>query len=809
MQNDLARTSVKGIFLFAFAAVQLAVAGGFPTTFYEFGLPADGGRPVSVIESGGVLYGVTNLGGATGYGTAFSLTPPGSPSTGWSEQLLWSFAGGADGAYPSAPLTPGPNGSFYGVTESGGPAGLGTVFSLNPPTSPGGAWTETVLYSFAGQSDGYDPQGSLWVGPHGTLYGTTIYGGTAFGTVFSLTPPASPGGTWTHTILIGFDDSNAYGNPMGSLAMGKDGRLYGTTTMGGTGGCPGGRFPGCGVLYSLKPPVSPGGSWTPTVLYNFPGPADDATPNGVVMGSREVLYGTVSYGPGSVAYSLTPPGSPGGPWAETVLYTFKDKTRGADPTGSFAIRDNGTLVGATFIGGTQNGGTVYSLTPPATQGGSWSQQVLYNFSGATGRYASSVALGTGGVVYGVAGFGGISQNGTVVSLAPPGSGKATWSATVLHLFTAGGAGANPAGGIVNDVGLNQTGGEFNGGTATAVSDDGTAVVFHSFGSGTDGASPAGRLVQGSTEGTFYGVTQSGGTAGFGTAFSLILSTHSGGAASEAVIYSFAGGADGGNPVAGLTFQNGVLYGTTPTGGDYGYGTVFSLTPPASGSTWTKTKLYSFTGGNDGGNPMGELIDRNGILYGTTYNGGTANAGVVFSLTPPAAPGGAWTEAVVHPFQAGNDGANPKGKLLDWRGAFYGTTVNGGSANAGTIFLLEPSAGKGVWREAVLYTFQGGSDGANPESGLVVGKDASSGSENHGFYGSTRNGGASGDGTLYLLIPSGIKKLTFTFGAGQSGTHPTGELSSSAIEHFDFLYGATASGGAYGGGTSYTVVVKFR
>src|SRR5713101_6648096 len=110
-----------------------------------------------------------------------------------SEEVLYSFTGGSDGGTPLAGLLGGT--SLYGTTSADGAYGYGTVFALTPPATAGGSWTEQVLYSFAGGSDGSDPVASLITDKTGTLYGTTP------GTVYSLIPPNTPGGSWTHTIL--------------------------------------------------------------------------------------------------------------------------------------------------------------------------------------------------------------------------------------------------------------------------------------------------------------------------------------------------------------------------------------------------------------------------------------------------------------------------------------------------------------------------------------------------------------------------------------------------------------------------------
>jgi len=205
----------------------------------------------------------------------------------------------------------------------------------------------------------------------------------------------------------------------------------------------------------------------------------------------------------------------------------------------------------------------------------------------------------------------------------------------------------------------------------------------------------------------YGTTVNGGSSAFGTVFSLTPPAAPGGAWTEAVLHNFAGPpSDGYALQAGLVIgKGGVLYGTTWEGGTVPCldicGTVFSLTPPAApGGAWTEAVLYSFTGGSDGDAPGGVVIGNGGVLYGTTQFGGASNVGTVFSLTPPAAPGGAWTEAVLHSFTGSpNDGADPEGVVIDVSGVLYGTTQSGGSSAFGTVFSLTPPAAPGgMWTE---------------------------------------------------------------------------------------------------------------
>lgn len=241
--------------------------------------------------------------------------------------------------------------------------------------------------------------------------------------------------------------------------------------------------------------------------------------------------------------------------------------------------------------------------------------------------------------------------------------------------------------------------------------------------------------------------------------------------SETMLYGFQGGNDGAYPTASLILDSsGALYGTTSDGGSMGYGTVFKLTPPASGQTqWTETVLYNFQGGNDSQHPRGGLIfDTQGALYGTTFgfigegqirgnavvNAVTSDYGAVFKLTPPIPPATQWTSTTLHSFQI-YDGFRPIGDLIfDSYGALYGTTYEGGaSANSGTVFKLTPPIPPATqWTETVLYNFQGGNDGIQPYAGLIF--------DTHGaLFGTTTGGGGSKySGTVFKLQCNGVREI---------------------------------------------------
>ena len=382
---------------------------------------------------GSLSYSTTGaLYGASEGGAVFELIPPASPGGAWTQNVLHTFAGGSDGLYPFSGPVLAKSGKLYGTTQEGGPMGLGVVYALTPPPTPGGTWKETVLYSFQGGSDGSYPFAGVVIGKSGVLYGTTSVGGDAgtpagcfglgCGVVFALTPPTAPGTPWTETVLYRFTGGIDGGSPSASLVIGSHGELYGTTEYGGASNA--------GTVFELTPPASPGGPWTQTVLYAFTGQAGDGNSPwaGVVVSKNGSLYGTTQTGGASnngTVFRLTPPVTPGNAWTETVLYSFPGGIHGADPLGTLVIGKTGSLFGTTLNFGASkscsgfNCGTVFALKPPTVPGGAWSEVVLHSFSGGSDGAGSwaGLTIGTDGTLYGTTSVGGPSNAGTVFALA--------------------------------------------------------------------------------------------------------------------------------------------------------------------------------------------------------------------------------------------------------------------------------------------------------------------------------------------------------------------------------------------------------
>jgi uncharacterized repeat protein (TIGR03803 family) len=410
--------------LVALLASVLALHGQTLNVLHSFGHHDLGYQPESGVSVGpnGELYGTTPFGGAQKLGLAYEILPPASPGAAWTEAVLHSFSAGAGDGAPTLGLLVGPGGALYGTTEVNG-AG---VFVLKPPVGTGIHWREVVLHAFTDSNgDGSSPSATPILGPGGALYGTTSSGGSSTGgALFRLVPPRAQGGTWAEQILYSFPGYAGDGSePFGSLALGSDGTIYGTTKYGGADTL--------GTVFQLTPPASPGGAWTESLLYSFPAAGGSGSPNGVVLGSAGVLYGSnrgansarqCSNGiPCGTVFQLAPPEAPGGPWTETTLHTFTGFPNGdgTQPNSTPVLGPGGALYGTTAGGGTAGlVGTIYEMVPPPSPGGAWTEVILYSFpeSGANGVGPNAVTLGPDGNLYGTTIAGGAHKLGTVFQL---------------------------------------------------------------------------------------------------------------------------------------------------------------------------------------------------------------------------------------------------------------------------------------------------------------------------------------------------------------------------------------------------------
>jgi uncharacterized repeat protein (TIGR03803 family) len=323
----------------------------------------------------------------------------------------------------------------------------------------------------------------------------------------------------------------------------------------------------------------------------------------------------------------------------------------------------------------------------------------------------------------------------------------------------------------------------------------TPSVLHSFGVHLQGGSDlyAGLILDAS--GNAYGAAESGGTYGYGVVFEL--SPDGAGEWAERVLYDFKGspGDDGATPHATLVFDRaGNLYGTTVSGGVSGnFGIVFKLTPTSQGQ-WTETVLHRFTGGTDGATPYaGVILDAAGNVYGATDGGGAAGDGTVYKLTP--SDSSPWVETVLHSFTGKPDGAGPfAAPLLDAAGNLFGTTYYGGARNDGAVYKLAPQP-DGSWAETVLYSFKGGSDGVNPGAPLIADRSGN-------LYGTTAVGGSAGCGIAFKLTAASdwaeTVLHTFLGITDDDGENPNGLT----FGPRGVLYGTTVGGGTDNPGTIF-------
>ena len=360
----------------------------------------------------------------------------------------------------------------------------------------------------------------------------------------------------------------------------------------------------------------------------------------------------------------------------------------------------------------------------------------------------------------------------------------TGSLTNLWSFTNGPDGANPQAGLIQGSDSNFYGttygtgsGPSANGTVFRISPSGSLTNLWEFTGGNDGANPSSGLVQGS-DSKFYGTTAWGGANGLGTVFRISPS------GSLTNLWEFTGGNDGASPQSGLVQgSDSNFYGTASYGGASGNGTVFRINPGGSLSN-----LWSFTGGNDGANPMAGLLQGgDGNFYGTTYGSGSGPSpnGTVFRISPSGSLTNLWS------FTGGNDGSYPWAALVQGSDSnFYGTASYGGAYGAGIVFRI--SAGGSLTN---LWSFTGGTDGATPQAGLVLGSDSN-------FYGTTSSGGASGSGTIFRISPSGNLTNLWSFTDCADGANPMAGLVQGSDSN---LYGTTYGSG--NGPSSYGTVFK--
>jgi uncharacterized repeat protein (TIGR03803 family) len=685
-----------------------------------------------------------------------------------------------------------------------------------------GAAAPAAAYSIihSHHPDPGNPSASLIADGAGNVYGTTENGGLSNGGIAFRIKTDGTGFQILHAFGAGSGDGRT---PRAPLILAGSGDLYGTTVDGGSSDL--------GTIFKIK---TDGTGFQ--VLYSFTGgESDGANPSASLILDSGNIYGTTVYGglsnagtvfqvrvdgvglpllhsfAGGVSdgqfpyaplilddsgnfYGTT---SSGGASGRGTIFTIK--TSGADfrllrsfaggagdgsgPRAALILDGSGNLFGTTLAGGPSDAGSVFKVKTDGT-----GFQILRAFAGGASDGDSPYApliLDSSDNLYGTT-QGASSSSGTVFRVKTDGTGF-----QVLRLFTGGGSdGAQPFAAVIlagpgQLYGTTYSGGPLSQGTVFSIDTDGNGFrLLHAFiGDVSDGKNPHGSLVRDGS-GNLYGTTYSGGSSDLGTVFKVKTD----GTGFE-LLYSFLGRPnDGSQPLAALVLDgSGNLYGTTTFGGSPSdAGSVFKVKTDGTGFQI----LHAFTGSaSDGSNPAAALIlDGSGNLYGTTVNGGSSNFGSVFKVRTDGTG-----FQILHLFAGANDGANSSASLiLDGPGDLYGTTVNGGGSSMGTVFNVKTD-GTGF---RVLYSFAGGpDDGANPSASLIL-----NGSGN--LYGTTQAGGLSNAGTVFKVKTDGTGlQLLHSFAGGASdGSSPVASL----VLDGPNLYGTTLAGGSSDRGTVFTL-----
>jgi uncharacterized repeat protein (TIGR03803 family) len=704
-------------------------SGSNYTVLHRFG--SDDGldpRGALLLGSDGALYGTTQNGGTNaGCGTVYRLNADGSGFV----TLHHFCATDSDGAFPYAAVMEGSDGLLYGTTHAGGEFGRGTVFKLGKD----GSGYAIVHHFTTNAFDGRRPFiNGLMEGSDGLIYGTTISGGSNdVGTVFSMSKDGSG-----YTILHHFSNSGGDGRGPRGLLEATNGLLYGTTHTGGSDNV--------GSVFRMN---KDGSSYA--ILHSFSSAGGDGrNPRRLVEGSDGALYGTTLTGGANLNYSgfaagtlfkINPDGS-----AYEVLHHFSSfELDGFYPQAGLLEGSDGAFYGTTQQGGDHyDFGTVFKVN---TDGSQYSvvRSFFDPFVGDARTPYAGLTPGGDGKLYGTSTSGGENGAGALFRLDADGNGY-----EITHHFNYL-TGSNPQGRLLSGsdgmlYGTAHDGGTNASGVIFKLHPNGTdyTILHHFAGYPLDGWGPDTALVEGS-DGALYGTTWGGGnhpSAG-GIVFKVrkdgsgyTILRHFGNDFGSAV---FLGEGPTGDLIEG---SDGRLYGMTVSGGaftnQWGYrqATAFRMNKNGSGFS----VIHHFGGGEDGENfahhaGLTEASDRR--LYGTSVYGGANSQGMVFGMNKDGSG-----YSVLRALGAtAEDARAPMGELVEGPdGALYGTTFYGGKDNAGTVFKLNRD-GSGYLVVHEFSTME--SKGGGPWAGLLKLGDGA-------FYGTTREGGNLGLGTVFKL-----------------------------------------------------------
>jgi uncharacterized repeat protein (TIGR03803 family) len=629
-----------------------------------------------------------------------------------------------------------------------------------------------------------------------TSEGGKLQGGTAFtmksdGTGFTVRRAFARSGSEPYGDLIKASDGNFYGMTSGggfnfgtvfrmtsagavTVLHSFNGTSEGSKPYGNLLQGPDGNFYGMtyeggtsknGTIFKITP------SGIYTVLHHLDYMVDGAHPlSSLIKGTDNNFYGMTSTGGTNVVgtiFRITPTGT------YTVLRHMNSTPDGAFPQGSLVLGPDGNFYGMTLSGGTNNYGTIFRITPAGAF--SVRRHLNYNTDGGYPNRTNLIVAADGNF-YGMTYQGGTFGYGTIFKMTPGGT------FTVLKNLDLTPDGGFPKGSLTQHTdgsfyGMMQSGGSIGYGTVFKITSGGTYTVLKNLDVTVTGGNAQGSLVRNSTDGNFYGMTSFGGRggSGLGTIFKI---TPTG---TLSVLVQFPETGKGISPAASVVqATDGNFYGMTSQGGIADNGTVFKF------CTSTFSNIKSFDGATTGSNPQGGLVQApDGNFYGATQLGGTYGYGTIFKISPGGSLSVLWN------LDNTNDGAYPSGSLVRGTdGNLYGTASSGGTNGSGTIFKITPSGSVFT----ILRHLENATTGGSPYGSLVRGKD-------NNFYGITYQGGTIGFGTIFKITPTG----TLTVIKNMDNTNGGYSYNNSLIQGSDGnFYGMTQGGGATGRGVIFKI-----
>lgn len=639
---------------------------GIYTVLHEF-TATTGSRPVRgvILTSNGRLTGTCSQGGANGFGCVFDYNT--STSVYSKRADFTGTTGTANGTFPRCRLVQVTSTRVFGVTQNGGVNNRGTIFEFNPTN---GAITKRHDFAIG---TGSNPYGGVLLASNGRLYGTTLSGGANnVGTLYEFNTTTN-----LHAKLVDLADATG-SSPIGELMQATGGVIYGTTTAGGANTV--------GVIFSFTITGS-----VYAVVHHFDNLGGYSSFARMITGSDGFLYGTTNQG---------------GPGADGVIFRFDRLTNNytvladlaasgiGQPWGGLMENANGILNGLCLTGGSGLAGGFFRYTIASS---SLSVPVAFNYSSGAGP-AGRMVRNTNGLFYGMANSGGSTNEGVVFSY------DATLNAYTLLKSLGGTNGANPLGTFCEAngkyYGTCSEGGSLSGGTIIEY-DPATNTLTKKIDLGTStGTKPRTGFLK-ATNGKLYLLTDLGGANGLGTLVEYTPSTN--GLVNRRDIAA----TDGTDPEAELMEANdGLLYGVMSKNGQFSFGTLFSYNTASN----SFTKLYDFDG-VQGGTPSGQLVQApNGKLYGTCAESGFFDPGLIFSYN---INNGNYNG--VHDLLSTEGAASQSSLTLGTDGLLYGTCVEGGANNLGSVFRFNPTTNA----VTVLNSFNG-TTGQTPLDGLASG-----------------------------------------------------------------------------------------